>query len=436
MGIIKNIKDRFTKQPTTKNAKSFSGIDIPYGSFLEYALMGEGRITSQQAMTFYRTCSSLATAVDKIGNAIEEIHPVLYEFKTDTYSSDHEVIKLLRKPNAFETYKEFMGKLARHWLLKHDSHVSLLGGQSRPPLEIYAIKPQLVSPQQNDRDNYTQIYNVVSGPGSGVYTRKEKNRTVHYYDGNLRELYHIQGFSSRDNDIESDSLIEAAALETKQTIQGRYHNLKLLKNGARLSLLVNFKDDDGLIDEDEHELRKQRINEQYAGSENTGTIGVISGGEVGITEMGVNNKDMDYAKLDQAASQAIFLRYGIPLPIVSMEKATYNNMEKAFFDFYENQVCVTANTLFSGLSKTLLPRYGLDLNDFIITYNPESIPVIMRQKLVELKERKDIGIETPDELRSLLPNREALKTGGDVVYQPATLIPIGSDPFSIEGDDD
>ncbi|MCP4553694.1 MAG: hypothetical protein GY834_17005 [Bacteroidetes bacterium] len=60
----------------------------------------------------------------------------------------------------------------------------------------------------------------------------------------------------------------------------------------------------------------------------------------------------------------------------------------------------------------------------------------MRQKLVELKERKDIGIETPDELRSLLPNRDPLTTGGDVVYQSATMIPIGSDPFSIEGDDD
>jgi hypothetical protein len=142
---------------------------------------------------------------------------------------------------------------------------------------------------------------------------------------------------------------------------------------------------------------------------------------------------MDYAKLDNTASQAIYQRYKIPLPLVTTEATTFNNMSTAIELLYDMAVLPLADTMFAGLSMFLLPRYGLDPAKVQITYNPESINALKQRRLNEIEQRKKIGIETINELREQLPNRDRVQ-GGDVVLQPATLIPVGTD-IKIEDDD-
>lgn len=108
-------------------------------------------------------------------------------------------------------------------------------------------------------------------------------------------------------------------------------------------------------------------------------------------------------------------------------------MEQGVQLLYDWAVLPLADTLFSGLTSFLLPRYGLDPRKVKITYNPESIQALKQRKLDELEQRKKIGIETINELRELMPNRDAID-GGDELYQLATLVPIGSDPFTDAND--
>ena len=417
------------KQPPvkrTKTAVSAVSWPIPEGSFLEYILNGTGSITANQAMEYYRKSSAIATAVDKIAGKVEQITPVL-EGRDGKLISDHEVLRLLTNPNPFESWTGFIGKLSRHYLLTHDSHLSLIGNIRRPPLELYAIKPQNVS-VTSANDSYPASYLITSGPCKGNYARElDKDRARFVYN-ELQELTHIMGFSSRSDDTVADSPLEAAALEARQLIKGRYHNLALLDNGGRLSLIVAFKDADGM-DDDEHATRKQRINEDLAGEQNAGGIAVISGEEVEIKEVGKSNKDMDFSELDKTASQAIYLRYEVPLPLVTTEASTYNNIENALLDFYENTVLPFTDFLFEGVQKAVFPRYNNSLEGYRLTYDPESINILIRQKLDEIKKRRDINIETTNELRALLPHREAVE-GGDVLYQNATLVPVGTDLFT------
>lgn len=417
----------FSKKPNISQKSQTSEVvwPIPEGSFIEYALGAGGRLSSSKAMGFYRTNSTVATAVDKIAGKFEQIKPVLVKRNGDIIN-DHPVLDLLQQPNPFDTWQEFAGKLSRHYLITADSHLSLLGNVNREPLEVYALKPQNVNTVQAV-DYFPAAYTVSTGPGRGNYVRTEAKRKIRYIDGTMREMYHIMGFSSRDDELSGDSKLEAAALETKQQIKGRLHNLSLLENGGRLSLIVSFNEPDG-IDDDTHRERVKRLNEDLGGSSNAGKIAVISGEEVSIKEAGINNKDMDFAELDKVASQSIYMRYEIPLPLVTTDASSYNNVENALLDFYENTVLPHADTLFAGLSKVLLPRFGID--DMTLSYDPESINTLIRQKLKEIKERREINIETINELRALLPHRESLEKGADVLYQPATLVPVGEDLFT------
>lgn len=416
---------------STETKSTVTTVPIAPGSFLEFALTGSGRISAQQAMQFYRDNSSIATAVDWIADSFEQIKPIL-ETKDSkgviSYSDDHEVIKLLKHPNGFQTWQEFGGMLSRHYLLKHDSYITALGNVNRSPIEIHAVKPLNVSTVEDTRDGFPGSYIVPYGPGKGTYGRNESlKRGARFYDGPLKELYHIMGFSSRANNIEGDSPLEAAALEAKQQIEGRVHNLKMLRNGGRLSLLVSFKEE--RLDDDEHKERVKRINEGWSGPENAGKIAVVSGAEMDVKELGKTAKDMDYAKLDQAAAFAIYMRYKIPLPLVSLKASTFNNIKIGIGLLYDQAVLPTTDIVFAGLSKFLLPRYALDPATTRITYNPDSITALMERRLDELEKRKKINIETPNELRAFLPNREPVD-GGDTLYQAANLVPIGQDLFT------
>lgn len=421
--MFKQIREFFSKAPSEIKTTT---IPIHTGSYLDFVLRGGGYVTASKAMQYYGENAAIATAVDNIAGLFEQFVPTLQDIKTEKHDTDSDVIRFLKNPNGFETWKEFAGSLSRHYLLKHDSHISALGNINRPPIEMYAVKPQNVNIMEEMKDSYPGKYIISSGIGKGNYIRKEQvGKATRFYDSNLKELYHIMGFSSRSNNIEGDSPLMAAALEAQQQIKGKTHNLQLLNNGGKLSLIVAFKDTTR-INEGQHRERKKRINEDLSGPGNAGNIAVVSAPEVSIKDVGSSNRDMDYAKLDDMASNAIYLRYKYPLPLVTITASTYNNMENSILQLFDQAVIPLANTMFASLSKFLLPRFNIDPEKSIITYNANEITALRTRILKELETRVKLNIETDNELRTFLPGREPV-TGGDVIYKSATLVPIGTD---------
>jgi phage portal protein BeeE len=420
----------FQKKDPVAIEKKSAIIDIPSGSFLEHALLGAGYVSASQAMNFYQNTAAVATAVDMIADAIEQINPVLL-FENGVYEDQHEILDFLKQPNGFENWGVFVGKVARYYLLKHDSILTAAGNIRRPPLEVWPVSLQSISILEGT-DDYPNNYLVTSGVLKGNYLRQKIKNIIRFYDGNLKELFHIQGFSSRVTQTESDSPLQAAAQEAKQIIKGKTHNLQLLTNGGRLSLLIAFNDDD-VIDDDEHKDRIKKINEQYGGSNNAGKIGVISNADISsITEFGTSNKDMDYSTLEKMAALSIYLRYKIPLALVTNEASTFNNLATGIELLYDNAVLPTMDTILAGLTSFLLPRYGID-SKVKLTYDPESIDPLKKRRLNEIEQRKKTGLETTNELRSLIPGRESIENG-DTLYQPANLVPIGDDLFTEDND--
>jgi HK97 family phage portal protein len=398
-------------------------IDQAMDDFVACSLLDEF-ISPQKAFKFYRQNSSVATAVDIIADSFEQIQPVI-ELPDRSIVTNHPVLDLLRSPNTTQAWSDFAARISRHYLLTNQTHFYGLGAQTIKPSEIQPVKPVNVTLSTDSNQQISKFY-VGAGVGRGTYSAEiARDKITRYYDGPIKELYRISGFSSMAGDTIPDSPLQAAALETNQQIKGRVHNLKVLENGGRLSLLIVFKEEH--LSDDEHKQRTQRINETLGGPKNAGKIGVMSGGDVQeVKEMGNSNKDMDYAQLDNIAKQAIYFRYKIPIPLISTDASTFNNMQTAIEMLYDMAVLPLADKLFSGLSRFLLPRFGIPLKDARITYNTESLRPLRARRLNELKTRKEIGVETPNEMREGLPNREPLP-GGNVIYQNATLVPMGVD---------
>jgi HK97 family phage portal protein len=384
-----------------------------------------GIVTPYQAANLYRTSSAIAIAVDTVMDEVEQIKPVLKI--GDQYIDDHEVLSIINRPNPFETRQQFISQLGHDWLLNHDAFIAMAGNVRSAPVAMYSTTPQFVNTYSDSNDRYPQMFNVYQGLLPGNYKRWVRGREpVRFIDGNLKELYHLRGYSSHAYFTRGDSPLNAILLEAQQHIHGRYHNLRLLQNGGRLSLVAIFKD---RLKADEVAERRQLINEQMAGSDNAGKIAVMSADDMELQEFGKSNKDMDYTVMDRVVFHTTMLRYKIPLPLVTNDASTFNNMKEGVTSLYDRAVIPTYKTIANHLGKALLPRYGIDPAEAQITYNPESIEPLMMRRLEELEKRKNIGVETPNELRSLLPNREPIP-GGDDIYHRASDVPIGTDIYT------
>lgn len=401
-------------------SKGLSVADLS-GSFLSQVFYG-GKITPYKAAEFYRSSSAVAIAVDTIAKEVEQIEPVV-ELSDGLLDDNHSVLSLLQNPNEFEDYRAFIGQLCRNYLLNHDAYLYAEGSVRSAPAALFTVNNQNLSVVENTSDGYPDRYLVTSKIGKGTYNRTKRNRQLWYYSGTLQQLHRVHGYSSRSDNCFADSPLEAAALEARQQILGKNHNLRLISNGGKLSMAVLIKGDTPPTQEQFNEI-EQRVMERFSGSDNAGKIAVFGANDLEVKEMGMTNKDMDFAAMQETSANAIYSRYSIPLPLVSPDRQTFNNFDRAIEDLYDRAVVPYAKVLFSGLTKVLRPRFGDSFER--ITYNPERIEALKGRMLAELKTRREVNIETVNELRQGLPNREPLE-GGDIYYQPATLIPAGED---------
>lgn len=410
-----------------KSSSKVLGLSEELGSFLKFGAAGTA-VTPTSAMNLYNKSSAVSIPINYIAEAFASINPVL---KNGTeIITNHPVLDLLQTPSPFYTQDLFFENLAKNYLITGETELIAIGSINRPPIELQPINPKNVTVNEGQGGLATSM--IVSGETLvGAYNLTKQGRSVRYLRGNLSEIKQIRNYSTRDNSlIRGQSPLVSASAEARQHIEGGKHNVSLLNNGGRVSLVFHFDED---LNDDDFQATKQRVVDQYGGSTKAGTIGVTSGGKLSIQEMSKSNLDMDFGNLQQMAQRAVALQYKVPLPLITVDASTFNNYKEAKSAMYDDAVLPLADRLFGGLSDFLLPRYGLDPSKFRLTYDLDQITALASRRNEELKLRRDLNLETTNEMRALL-GREPVD-GGDTVLAPATMIPIGTDLFTSDNED-
>lgn len=412
-----------TKQRETKSA--VLGLSDDLGKFL---IFGENHAaTASSAFRLYEQSTAVSVPVNMVTDAFSVIDPVLLIGNDMIF--DHPVLSLLRNPSPWYTLELFLETLSKNYLVAGESPVVALGNVGRPPLELQPLSPKSLTPVQQAGSDVAQRWTVSGNTLTGVYEADvpAAGKPARYLNGGLRELAVIRNFSTRDNSLlRGQSLLVPAAREARSQILGTEHNVQLLERGGRVSLVFHFDED---LSEDDFITAQDRVVAQYGGATRAGQIGVTSGGKLNIQELGIAPKDMDFANLQMIAQKSVALQFRVPLPLITDQRQTLNNYREGKLALYDDAIIPLSKRIFSGVSKFLLPRFGLDPTKARLAMNPDDVTALAQRRNDELEKRKRIGIETPDELRALM-GREALAEGGDVVYQNASMVPLGTDLFT------
>lgn len=408
--------------PATQTKSVVLGLNDELSRILSLVESGTGA-TPSSALNLYDQSSAVSIPVNKIGDPFASLEPVLKI--GDTIEEDHPVLDLLRRPSPFMTGELFLEALGKNFLVTGEAGIIATGIVNRPPLELFAISPANVSPNEGP-GGIPNSYNITGSTAAGVYRYQSINGAARYIDGTMREFKQIRTFNTSNNSLlRGQSPLVSASREVRQHILGNTHNVSLLENGGRVSLVFHFEQD---MNDDDFEEVKRRVRAQYGGSRQAGQIGVTAGGKLDIKEAGINNKDMDFANLQRMARDAVALQYKVPLPLLSTDAATFNNYREAKLALYDDAVLPLADRIFAGLSDFLLPRFGVDPSKARITYDMDSITALATRRNEELKLRRDLNLESTNELRALL-GREAADNG-DQILIPANMVPLATDAFT------
>ena len=347
-------------------------------------------------------------------------------FSGDTKLDNHELISLLQRPNPLQSGVEYFSSLYSYLLISGNSYLLRDTEGFTPPRELYLLRPDRIEIKANE-SIIPESYNyVIDGVTRNVYRVDPTTG-----QGQIKQ---IKLWSPLD-DFYGLSPIMASAYNIDQHNLAGMHNVALLKNGCTPSGMLKFEptDETGMstqLTDDQRARLLEDLEFRFQGTHNSGRPMLLEG-NFSYQQLGLNPKDMDFLELLNLSAREIALCFGVPAQLIGIpDSQTYSNMETAKLALYEETVIPLLSRVESDLNEYLSPLYDGDIR---IQYDMDSIPAMAekrKQVYENVVQGVNAGILTRNEARDRLGLEEV--TGGDDLYIPSNLFPIGETETSTE----
>ena len=419
MGIL----DKFFKKPIEKKESPTVMINR-----LE-AYMGKSNMKYKDfAKEGYQDNAIVHRCVKLISDSASAVK--LKVFDGEIELENHELLSLLERPNPLQSGGEYFQSLYAYLMISGNSYLLRDTENDTPPRELYLLRPDRIKIKSSSSMIPDYYCYVVDGQTVNEYK-------VDQYTGQS-QLKQIKLWNPLD-DFYGCSPILASAYNIDQHNLAGLHNVALLKNGCTPSGMLKFepKDETGMsatLTDDQRARLLEDLEQRFQGSNNSGRPMLLEG-NFDYTQLGLNPKDMDFLELLNLSAREIALCFGVPAQLIGIPEAnTYSNMETAKLALYEETVIPLLTRVESDLNEFLSPLYEGDIQ---IKYDLTSIPAMAektKQVYANVTQAVQTGIMTRNEAREKLGLDEV--EGGDELYIPSNLFPIGEvDSSSVEDND-
>jgi len=351
-------------------------------------------------------------------------------FDGDVELENHELLSLLQRPNPLQSGGEYFSSLYSYLLISGNSYLLRDTENDTPPRELYLLRPDRIKIKSSSSMIPDYYCYLVDGQIIKEYPVNQ--------DNGRSQLKQIKLWNPLD-DFYGLSPMLASAYNIDQHNLAGLHNVALLKNGCTPSGMLKFqpKDETGMtasLTDDQRARLLEDLEMRFQGSANSGRPMLLEG-DFEYKQLGLNPKDMDFLELLNLSAREIALCFGVPAQMIGIPEAnTYSNMETAKLALYEETIIPLLTRVQSDLNEFLSPLYDGDIR---IQYDLSSIPAMAektKQVYANVTQAVQTGIMTRNEARDKLGLEEI--EGGDELYIPSNLFPIGEvDASSVEDND-
>ncbi len=372
----------------------------------------------------YQENAIVHRCVQLISNSASAVDLCVYS--GDTKLDNHELISLLDRPNPLQSGVEYFASLYSYLLISGNSYILRDTESFTPPRELYLLRPDRIQIRASESIIPTSYDYVIDGIVRNTYPVDPKTGS-----GQIKQ---IKLWSPLD-DFYGLSPIGASAYNIDQHNLAGMHNVALLKNGCTPSGMLKFEptDETGMstqLTDDQRARLLEDLEFRFQGTHNSGRPMLLEG-NFSYQQLGLNPKDMDFLELLNLSAREIALCFGVPAQLIGIpDSQTYSNMETAKLALYEETILPLLSRVESDLNEYLAPLYSGDIS---IRYDLDSIPAMAekrRQIYDNVTQGVQAGIITRNEARERLGLEEI--SGGDELYIPSNLFPIGETETSPE----
>lgn len=312
----------------------------------------------------------------------------------------HDLLKLLNKPNEFTSRQEFIESVIAFMLISGNSYMDMVGpNDEAPPKELWALRPDRVKVVP-----HTTKY--IAG-----YTYEIGSEKIRF---DVKRIAHLKFFNPLD-DYYGLAPIEVAARGIDNDNAANAWNNSLLTNGARPTGALVTKES---LTPAQYQNVKAALDD-HRGTKNAGKPLLLEGG-LEWQNMSISPRDMDFISSKKMSILEICAAFGVPPEIVGYgENKTYSNYAEARKALYEDGVLPNLNRLRDKLNATLVPRFGDNLE---LDYNKDAIEALQENRDAVYKRATEAykgELLTKDEAREEM-GYGAAKEDGDAYYKPPT----------------
>jgi HK97 family phage portal protein len=344
--------------------------------------------------------------------AVQEIIKAAGSLEIELFGADggkieaHPALDLLKMPAPQMTWDAWVAEMLVNRMLMGEM-AAVSPNESGPPAEVWPLNPMHVD--------------VIPGrsglPSAYVHEVNKSKRSfpVDPATGNSQVM-----FSKTYNPMNywrGQSPLMSAALAGDTHNSGMRWNYSLLKNSARPSGLIRFKQ--GYPGGETIQRMREYFKARMQGSQNAGEIPMLSD-DAEWVQISQSARDMDFLKTMQETAKYIASALGVPLPLIDNDASTFNNLEQSKERLYTDTVIPIMNELLAELNNWLLPRFGDGLE---LRIDMDAIPALegLRERMFKRAvEAYREGLLSVQEARQLIGYER--DPDGDLKPAPSSLL--------------
>ncbi len=372
----------------------------------------------------FETNPVVYACVTKLARAVSSVDLQLYDHTRQgklREIDDHGILDLINRPNVAWSGRQFIEKLATHYLIGGNAFVAANNGADRPPSELWLLPPEYVTVDASGGRMLPAGYKYQPGQASPlIYPVDQvtgRSALLHLRTVNpLNEWYGLPPLAAASHGVDVFNA-------------GQEWNKALLQNEGRPSGALQMRaGKDGFVQpltDDQYNRLRDEVEESYSGPHNAGRPMLLDSALEWV-QMSLNSKDMDHRETMLTNARFIAACYGTPPQLVNIPgESTYSNYQQATMAYWSDTVLPLLGILLEDINRWLPPLMGEPKK--FLWYDEEQIPALeprRAEKSDRINKAMYMTIDEKREAMGLEAYAKPPKPGADSLFIAANQIPI------------
>ncbi len=346
------------------------------------------------------------TIVSSIAENCAGLQPEAYQrmAKGDVMINNHEILKLLRKPNPMESQFQFLERHFTFMELMGESFWYLArGSKTGKPREIYLLRPDLVDVVIDTQDPRGLVKGYTFSKGNGEKIPFDKEEILHFKYPNPMNPYRGMG------------VIEAAQMYIQTEEFSADWTKNSIYNAGRPAGILGIK---GTIDEDQWEKVKRTFRDEYSGTKNAGKTMLFKDVDgLHYQKLGMELGDIALPEIKNITRDDIMVMFRVSKTMLGItddvNRASAKESKSVFIEFV---IRPKIDRFMDHINAFLVePTYG---ENIYLSY--EDMTYVNEKDKIEEYEKGLNKWLTINDIRRERGDKPL--EGGDYIYMPITMV--------------